>query len=911
MSGQAENGGGAGPPPAAAAFNKSPAADGKGGSRRSTRFKDENEYVEVTLDVGGVGDAVSVRSVKSVGAGDLQEAALLPRQPGPGGLSSKLKAELRRIASWKPSRAQEPPPATTAMSALVHGDRRRRLDRSMTGAARALRGLQFLNQTAVTEGWPEVEKRFDKLAVDGFLIRSRFGQCIGMVGSEEFAAQIFDALARRRGITAMVLTKDQVREFWEQLSDPGFDAKLQTFFDLVDKNADGQITEEELKEVLTLTASANKLSKILERVDEYTALIMEELDPDNLGYIEIATLESLLLQPPSTQTTQTNKLAPTHSSNISQLISQKLAPTRDANPFRRLALSLRYFLEDNWKRVWVMTLWLSINAFLFAWKFIAYRRHPTFEVMGYCVCVAKGGAETTKFNMAVILLPVCRNTITWLRSRTRLGAAVPFNDNINFHKVVAGGVAVGVALHAVTHLTCDFPRLLHASDAAYEPMKAYFGERRVPDYWWFVKGVEGITGVIMVVLMAVAYTLAHPWFRRGKLSEGNPLRRLSGFNMFWYSHHLFVIVYVAFVVHGVCLYINRTWYKQTTWMYLAIPLLLYAGERVLRALRSHGLTTVRIEKVALYPGNVIAIHMSKPQGFKYKSGQYIYVNCGEVSPFEWHPFTITSAPGDAYLSMHIRCRGDWTSSFRALFSQVCRPPAAGQSGLLRADFIASPAMGMAPPPATQNAGRRLPKLLIDGPYGAPAQDYGKYDVLLLIGLGIGATPLISIVKDVLNHIESNKSDDIESSSSSTTNGGFMTRRVYFYWCTREEGSFEWFRGVMNEVAERDSRGDVVELHNHCTSVYEEGDARSAMLVMLQALHHAKSGVDVVSGTRVRTHFARPDWREVFKRVACAHQGQRVGVFYCGDQKVTPELRRLSQDFSHKTDTKFVFHKENF
>jgi respiratory burst oxidase len=50
--------------------------------------------------------------------------------------------------------------------------------------------------------------------------------------------------------------------------------------------------------VLTLTASANKLSKILERVDEYTALIMEELDPDNLGYIEVVgsfTLSHLFL----------------------------------------------------------------------------------------------------------------------------------------------------------------------------------------------------------------------------------------------------------------------------------------------------------------------------------------------------------------------------------------------------------------------------------------------------------------------------------------------------------------------------------------------------------------------------------------------------------------------------------------
>ena len=53
-----------------------------------------------------------------------------------------------------------------------------------------------------------------------------------MVGSEEFAVQIFDSLARRRGITAQVLTKDQLREFWEQLSDPGFDAKLRAFFDM-------------------------------------------------------------------------------------------------------------------------------------------------------------------------------------------------------------------------------------------------------------------------------------------------------------------------------------------------------------------------------------------------------------------------------------------------------------------------------------------------------------------------------------------------------------------------------------------------------------------------------------------------------------------------------------------------------
>lgn len=43
---------------------------------------------------------------------------------------------------------------------------------------------------------------------------------------------------------------------------------------------------------------------------------------------------------------------------------------------------------------------------------------------------------------------------------------------------------------------------------------------------------------------------------------------------------------------------------------------------------------------------------------------------------------------------------------------------------------------------------------------------------------------------------------------------------------------------------------VIEMHNYLTSVYEEGDARSALITMVQALNHAKNGVDIVSGTRV-------------------------------------------------------------
>lgn len=182
--------------------------------------------------------------------------------------------------------------------------------------------------------------------------------------------------------------------------------------------------------------------------------------------------------------------------------------------------------------------------------------------------------------------------------------------------------------------------------------------------------------------------------------------------------------------------------------------------------------------------------------------------------------------------------------------------------------------------------------MIDGPYGAPAQDYHKYDVVLLVGLGIGATPMISILKDIVSNIR--EIEEIENGTAPKTPNtqkrkeNFKTRRAYFYWVTREQGSFEWFKGVMNEVAALD-QNHVIELHNYCTSVYEEGDARSALIAMLQSIHHAKNGVDIVSGTRVMSHFAKPNWRNVYKRIALNHPDSRVGKYNSLMSEILPNI----------------------
>ncbi|KAK9277949.1 hypothetical protein L1049_027506 [Liquidambar formosana] len=886
---------------------KSPAAESSAGigSGRSVDKSRDEAYVELTLDV--MNESVAVHSIKTTDGANLKDPELtsLAIEEGAERRSSfgsavlrsaserikQVSQELKRLASFSSFSKRGPPS---------------HFDRTKLAAAHALTGLKFISKTDGGAGWPAIEKRFNVLtaSTDGSLPRSLFGECIGMnKESKMFAGELFDALSRKRGIHGDSINKAQLKEFWEQISDQSFDSRLQTFFDMVDKDADGRITEEEVREIISLSASANNLSNIQKQADEYAALIMEGLDPDNIGYIMIDKLEMLLLQAP-------NQSMRGDSRNLSQMLSQKLKPTQENNPLRRWYENTKYFLQDNWQRVWLVALWVAVMSGLFAYKYVQYRNRAAYEVMGYCVCMAKGAAETLKLNMALILLPVCRNTITWLRNKTKLGLLVPFDDNLNFHQVIAVGITIGVGIHSFYHLACDFPRLIGASSDKYKPMEHYFGERHTLNYWHFVRGVEGVTGIVMIVLMAISFTLAIPWFRRNELNRylPKPLKKLTGFNAFWYSHHLFIIVYTLLIVHGFYLYLIKEWYKKTTWMYLAVPLTLYACERLIRAFRS-SVEPVNILKVAIYPEKVLALHMSKPPGFEYRSGQYIFVNCAAVSRFEWHPFSITSAPGDDYLSVHIRILGDWTQQLKNVFAKVCQPPPSEKSGLLRADC--SP---------RENSPIIIPRVLIDGPYGAPAQDYKKYEVVLLVGLGIGATPMISIVKDIVNNIKGmeEEEDDENGLLEKGWTGGhkdnvdeeFKTRRAYFYWVTKGQGSFDWFKGVMNEVTELDHNG-VIELHNYCTSVYEEGDARSALIAMLQSLNHAKNGVDIVSGTRVMSHFAKPNWRSVYKRVALNHTHARVGVFYCGPPAPIKELRQLASDFSHKTSTKFDFHKENF
>lgn len=158
----------------------------RGGGKKSARFTlpDDtatspsaaaaavDDYVEITLDLHE--DSVAVHSVKAAGGGDVEDPDLkllargLEKKSSFGSsvvrnASSRFR-QVKRLASL----TRNPPPV-------------KRLDRSKSAAAQALKGLKFISKTDGGAAWTGVEKRFDELtsSTNGMLPRSLFGECIG------------------------------------------------------------------------------------------------------------------------------------------------------------------------------------------------------------------------------------------------------------------------------------------------------------------------------------------------------------------------------------------------------------------------------------------------------------------------------------------------------------------------------------------------------------------------------------------------------------------------------------------------------------------------------------------------------------------------------------------------------------
>lgn len=156
--------------------------------------------------------------------------------------------------------------------------------------------------------------------------------------------------------------------------------------------------------------------------------------------------------------------------------------------------------------------------------------------------------------------------------------------------------------------------------------------------------------------------------------------------------------------------------------------------------------------------------------------------------WQYHPFTLTSAPEEDYISVHIRVVGNFTKALaRAVgcnFDDGSRKQGNGVSAVVGVDRNAS---NLDVDPSLRKV---LPRVYIDGPFGSASEDVFKYEVAVLVGAGIGVTPFASILKSIWYRMNYPQKKT-------------RLRKVYFFWVCRDFGSFEWFRSLLMAIEAQD------------------------------------------------------------------------------------------------------------
>ncbi|KAI1101047.1 putative FAD binding protein [Jackrogersella minutella] len=507
------------------------------------------------------------------------------------------------------------------------------------------------------------------------------------------------------------------------------------------------------------------------------------------------------------------------------------------------------------------------------------------NTLKWSVWISRGAGLVLAVDGTLILLPVCRTLVRWVRPKIRW---LPLDENIWFHRQVAYAMLIFTVIHVASH----YVNFYNVEKTQVRPVTAV-------EIHYTQAG--GLTGHVMLLCMLLMYTTAHHRIRQ------------QSFETFWYTHHLFIPFFLGLYTHAVGCFVRDTadpfspfageifWehcigYQGWRWELFAGGL--YLIERLYREVRAK--RTTKITRVVRHPYDVVEIQFEKPS-FKYKAGQWLFLQVPSVSSYQWHPFTITSCPYDPYVSVHVRQVGDFT---RALGDAI------GAGGAQAKLYEGVDPMGMYEV-ALQN-GQQMPLLRIDGPYGAPAEDVFENEIAVLIGTGIGVTPWASILKNIW-HLRN------------SPNPPRRLRRVEFIWVCKDTGSFEWFQTLLsslesqsNEAARIPGSNGVEFLKIH-TFLTQKLDIDTTQNIVLNSVG---ADVDPLTELKSRTNFGRPNFQRIFEAMRDGiidrtyinglegSMQTTVGVYFCGPSAAARDIHK-SANATTTREVRFRFWKEHF
>ncbi|XP_069480335.1 NADPH oxidase 5 [Ambystoma mexicanum] len=764
--------------------------------------------------------------------------------------------------------------------------------------------------------WLEwVTKQFESIAEEGKEISlGEFKSALKV--KESFFAERFFALFDSDGSGSISL--DELLKALNLLIHGNETDKLRFLFQVYDVDGSGSIDPDELRTVIKSCLSESAISLPEEKLDDLTLALFESADKDNSGSITFEELKEELENFPEVM------------ENLTISAANWLKPPSNEKKRHTPRYLTPAYWHNNRSKLLFMCCYACVNILLFTMHAL---KHSSF---GHWVMLAKGCGQCLNFNCTFIVVLMLRRCLTWLRT-TWVVRILPLDQNVVFHELVGYAVFAFTVVHTAAHIV-NFVNLTQ-NPGSYSLWEYLLTTR--PGIGW-IYGLASITGVVLQLLICLTLVCSSTFVRKG-----------GHFEVFYWTHLSYIWVWVLLVLHG-----------PQFWKWFLVPGLMFLLEKVIGIAVSH-IGGLYIVETNLLPSKVTHLVIKRPQFFQYKPGDYVYVNIPAIAKYEWHPFTISSAPEQPdFIWLHIRSLGQWTNR---LYEYFRRPEPMNQvpkrltrnlrakrcqrwmqdkllnsvafDGLVAsnkddrieltsykltrfADFelveipINSDTNEM---PQLREMSAKMSethrfcniKCYFDGPYGTPTRRIFTSEHAVLVGAGIGITPFASILQSIMYRYRMRKQNcpNCQYSWCETLKDNEMKlRKVDFIWINRDQKFFEWFVSLLTKLeldqADEEPDGRFLEMHMYMTSALSMNDMKAIGLQMALDLLAKKEMRDSITGLRTRTQPGRPDWNKVFQKINNENKG-KVHVFFCGSPVLAKVIKAHCEQFN------FKFFKENF
>ena len=104
--------------------------------------------------------------------------------------------------------------------------------------------------------------------------------------------------------------------------------------------------------------------------------------------------------------------------------------------------------------------------------------------------------------------------------------------------------------------------------------------------------------------------------------------------LFYFSHLLYVLYWILLLFHS-----------PNFWIWFIAPCSIFFLERIYRMAKTFSEKGKTETKLGLIlASKVVHLVINRPKNFKFKAGDYIFINIPTITKYQWHPFTISSAP---------------------------------------------------------------------------------------------------------------------------------------------------------------------------------------------------------------------------------------------------------------------------